>query len=98
MADTDKTPTPTPAAASTPAQAIKAANDALIAGHETKMTALKPEERAAYFFNNKDADSLKLVNLLSQAVDAIRNPADRKAFFLAHPELEVRYSFRNFLK
>ena len=59
---------------------------------------LRSDERAAYFFENKSAEDLKLVNLLSQRVDAIRNPADRKAFFLAHPELEVRYSAKNFTK
>ena len=46
----------------------------------------------------QDADTLKLVTLLSQRVDCIRNAADRKKFFLAHPELEVRYSFANFIE
>ena len=82
----------------TQAQAVKSANDALLADLETKLAALESDERAAYFFENKSDEDLKLVNLLSQRVDAIRNPADRKAFFLAHPELEVRYSAKNFTK
>ena len=81
----------------TPLQQRKAAEDALLAELETKLAALEPEARKAYFFENKDADSLNLVNLLSSRVDAIRQPADRKAFFIAHPELEVRYSFKNFI-
>ena len=81
----------------TPLQQRKAAEDALLAELETKLAALDPEARAGYFFENKDADSLNLVNLLSSRVDAIRKPADRKAFFMAHPELEVRYSFKNFI-
>ena len=60
------------------------------------LSALSPEDRRLHFFENKDAVSLELVNLLSQKVDAIKSPADRKAFFLAHPELEVRYSAKNF--
>ena len=82
----------------TPAQETKAANDALLDELETRLAALAEDERRLYFFENKTAEDLKLVNLLSQRVDAIRNPADRKAFFLAHPELEVRYSAKNFTK
>jgi len=82
----------------TPAQEIKAANDVLLAELETKLAELTAEERRLYFFENKTAEDLKLVNLLSQRVDAIRIPADRKAFFMAHPELEVRYSAKNFTK
>lgn len=82
----------------TPAQEIQAANDAKLAELEATLSALPADERALYFFGKKDAETLRLVNLLSQKVDAIRNPADRKAFFLAHPELEVRYSAKNFIK
>ena len=82
----------------TPAQQLKAANDALLAELESELSVLSPEDRQAYFFDRKDADSIRLVNLLSARVDCIRNPADRKAFFLAHPELEVRYSASNFKK
>ena len=82
----------------TPLQQLKAANDALLAELESELSALTPEDRQAYFFNRKDADSVRLVNLLSARVDSIRNAADRKAFFLAHPELEVRYSASNFKK
>jgi|GEM_PF-6860130 len=82
----------------TPAQAIQAANQEKLAALEEVLSGLLPEERRAYFFMHKDADSLNLVNLLSAQVDAIRNPADRKQFFMAHPELEVRYSANNFKK
>lgn len=34
---------------------------------------------------------------LCQQVEAITDPAKRKAFFLSHPELEARYSFANFI-
>ena len=78
-------------------QERKAAEDALLVELENKLSALDRESRKAYFFENKDADSLALVNLLSSRVDAIRDPAKRKQFFLAHPELEVRYSFKNFI-
>lgn len=81
----------------TPLQERKAAEDALLSELETKLAQLSTDDRKSFFFENKDAESLKLVNLLSSRVDAIRNPADRKAFFLAHPELEVRYSFKNFI-
>jgi hypothetical protein len=83
-------------------QAIKAEQDAKIAAHETAMAALEQSEgkeaRKYFFFNNKDKDAVETVNLLSSRVDAIRDPAKRKAFFMAHPELEVRYSFINFVE
>lgn len=79
-----------------PAQDRKAAEDALLSDLESKLAALTAVERKQYFFGKNDADSVKLVNLLSSRVDAIRNPAERKAFFMAHPELEVRYSWKNF--
>jgi len=82
----------------TPAQERKAANDVKLAELEELLSALSPEDRRLHFFENKDAASLELVNLLSQKVDGIKNSADRKAFFLAHPELEVRYSAKNFIK
>jgi len=93
MADLPK-PAATPPQSSL--QALKAANDTLLAAFEAKLSALTPDERRNYFFKNKDAESVNLVNLLSARVDAIRNPADRKAFFMAHPELEIRYSASNF--
>jgi hypothetical protein len=80
----------------TPLQQRKSAEDALLSELELKLSALDPDARKAYFFENNDAEELNLVNLLSSRVDAIRKPSDRKAFFLAHPELEVRYSFKNF--
>lgn len=40
----------------------------------------------------------KTLDALCREVDAITDPAKRKAFFLAHPELEVRYSHANFIK
>ena len=88
----DAPTTPKPAAA----QELKAANDELLAQLESTLAALPPDERKHFFFNHKDAAALKLVNLLSARVDCIRDPAARKAFFIAHPELEVRYSANNF--
>ena len=87
-----------PVAALTPAQKTKADNDALLAELEAELSALSAEARKEYFFVNKDARAMNLVNLLSQRVDSIRNSIDRKAFFMAHPELEVRYSAANFTK
>jgi hypothetical protein len=68
-----------------------------LAALESILSALPAGERKLYFFKRKDAESLKLVNLLSCKVDAIRDPAARRQFFLAHPELEVRYSAANFI-
>ena len=79
-------------------QAIKQAQDEKLAALETKLAALEPEERKLFFFHKTDAESVELVNLLSSRVDAIRDPVKRKAFFMAHPELEVRYSFVNFVE
>lgn len=81
----------------TPLQERKIAEDTLLSELENTLAALDPHARKHYFFENTDDSSVKLVGLLSSRVDAIRNPADRKAFFLAHPELEVRYSFKNFI-
>jgi hypothetical protein len=87
-----------PAAVLTPAQKIKADNDALLAELDAELAQLTPEARKEYFFVNRDARAVKLVNLLSSRVDAICDPAKRKEFFLSHPELEVRYSAANFTK
>lgn len=76
---------------------IQQANAALLAELETTLAALSPEDRRLYFFQRKSPSDLKLVNLLSSQVDAIRDPRDRRKFFLAHPELEVRYSHANFI-
>jgi hypothetical protein len=88
--------TSAPVPKKTAAQLRKEAEDTLLADLETKLSALTPEQRKNYFFENKDADSLKLVNLLSARVDCIRDAGERKKYFLAHPELEVRYSAANF--
>ena len=87
-----------PAAVLTPAQKMKADNDALLAELDAELSQLTAEARKEYFFVNKDDRAVKLVNLLSARVDSIRDPARRKEFFLAHPELEVRYSAANFKK
>ncbi len=79
-------------------QQIKADQDAKLADLEQKLSAMEADERKYFFFHKSDPESVELVNILSSRVDAIRDPAKRKAFFLAHPELEVRYSFINFVK
>jgi len=79
-------------------QQIKDAQDAKIQAHETEMEKLEKEERKYFFFHKNDSETLEIVNLLSSRVDAIRDQSKRKAFFLAHPELEVRYSFANFVE
>lgn len=65
--------------------------------YEAKVGALPPAERKAYFLKNKSADDARALNVLCNKVDAMRGP-DRKAFFLAHPELEIRYSAANFIQ
>jgi len=63
--------------------------------YEAKLAALSPADRKAYFFKNKSADDVRALNVFCNKADALRGP-DRKAFFLAHPELEIRYSAANF--
>lgn len=84
-------------------QQIKAEQEAKIQAHESAMTELESteggkEKRKYHFFNNKEPAAVELVNLLTSRVDSIREPAKRKAFFMAHPELEVRFSFVNFIE
>jgi hypothetical protein len=70
----------------------------LVADLETKLAPLDAAARKDYFHKNKTADDVKALNALCAKVDSIRVPAERKAFFLAHPELEIRYSANNFVK
>ena len=95
-------PQPTPVApvapAVTRAQQIKAEQDAKLAELEAKLAALEPDDRKHFFYHKNDVATVELVNLLSSRVDALqKDPGKRKAFFMAHPELEVRYSFKNFV-
>jgi hypothetical protein len=85
-------------AAATRMQQIKQEQDAKLEKLEATLSALTEQERKEYFFKNTDKDSVELVNILSARVDAMRDPEKRKEFFLAHPELEIRYSFANFIK
>jgi hypothetical protein len=78
-------------------QALKQEQDAKLQELEDQLSQLTAEERNHFFFHKNDQASVELVNLLSSRVDAIRDAGKRKAFFLAHPELEVRYSFINFV-
>ena len=68
----------------------------LLAALESKLSALDPVARKNYFYKNTTADDVKALNLLCRQVDSLAG-ANRKSFFLAHPELEVRYSAGNFV-
>lgn len=98
MDENQVSPTPVASAPLTPMQVLKQAQDDKLAALETTLSQLSDEERKYFFFHKNDKASVELVNLLSSRVDAIQDPAKRKAFFLAHPELEVRYSAVNFIK
>ena len=76
--------------------ALKALND-LLAAHEANVASLDDKARADYFHKNKTPEDAKTLNALCAKVESLRGN-DRKDFFLAHPELEVRYSAGNFVK
>lgn len=77
----------------------------LLSEHETKMTGLTPERRKMFFLETEDGskkfpgkDELLIINLLTAEVDKLKgNPAKRREYFLAHPELLVRFSAANFV-
>jgi hypothetical protein len=89
----DKAESPQPAAK--PATAPQSAPE-FIAEYEASVGVLTPAERKEYFHKNKTPEAVRALNILCNQADAKRG-AERKAFFLAHPELEIRYSAGNFI-